>query len=454
MSNSNEVEKKMKNNPEKKKNQSSGVRGMGEVAHWVMKTQVVKPFNLLPLVWFNANGILFGRLMFGKMRRRIRSGIKVFYPEIRGKKLQNLIEGFLNYLGTMVLDVLIHIPHMLALRKADPKLIKYHRVDRLDKGYEENKGVLIPSLHLGQVFYPLGGIFGGADPKNPSGFYKLTTLAESSNLSMFRLMIAAFPDYHVFETDKFAIVEKKILPYLKKNHGFLSYHDYMGKNQLRIPFAPPRFNFLKPTPMSIAKLHRKTRAPIVPVAGVPVDAFSRSLLVFPPNELIKETSDKYWDHDDETFLKHVTYAINKTLNIYAAKHITGWQQLLSFSKYVYSLRVEFDAGCTREGFLDGIAEKLKWAIESSFVPDRDDKVILKLIEGTLSKAKAQLVEPTTIFKDHKSFAKFFAQTSIGELKNLTKVAAYQMKKAEEKNSSDILYEFLAKLDQFEVQITK
>jgi hypothetical protein len=339
-------------------------------------------------------------------------------------------------------DVMINIPNMAYQKQCNERFIRYENLEKLEAAFRAKTGAIIPSLHVGSVFYPLGGIFGRRSAVDPTKLMDLATIGEAENIDMFEPMSRQFLNYRTFKTAPFNQLRDQLVPLLKQNFALLSYVDYASMNQLRVPFAPPYVNCLKPVPVSLIKLHKITGCPILPMVGVPDGSFSESKLVFLDNSLIMETSKNYWDAPEEVFNKQMAYAINKTLNVYAVKYAHTWQQLLAFGEYIYKLRLSLPANCSRQDFLTQVRDKLRWVITSSFVPDRDDSKLLSILSDNMNQAIGALSNPNAAISTHKTYIRFFGASYVQELENLIKPARTLLKKIGEPNSAAILDQLL------------
>ena len=186
-------------------------------AVWMQKSGFYRPFIHIPEVVRRGFGMLMGHLMLRSKKRQIMTGINALFPHFSKQRKNRILKANLSYMGILMCDCMFCVP-AVAHDDVYHKYIGHENLHYLDQALEQGKGVIMPTLHTGQFFHALGGIFIRPSTKDPTKRYNLAVLGGRDNAAMFAPITARYPNYYVLETSKFSEVKDIFIEHLKRNH--------------------------------------------------------------------------------------------------------------------------------------------------------------------------------------------------------------------------------------------
>jgi lauroyl/myristoyl acyltransferase len=362
------------------------------------------------------------------------------------KRKKAIMTAYLSYMGKLMVDCMFCVPSVAH----DDTYYKYicdKNIQYLDQALEKGKGVILPTLHTGQFFHTLGGIFIKNTTKDPSKKYDLVVVGGRDNAAMFAPITARYPNYHVLLTDKFAEVKDKLIAHLNQNHIVVIYYDFSSMKQLRTPFLGKSRAFLKATPQSVAALQRATGAAIVPAVSCPQGEIEKTCIEFLDPSSLNLITEQSNSMEKNLFHKQISIALNQLLHPYLLKYAHVWEELMAFGGYVYKNRLKLPANLTYFEFVVEIRDKIFYLLENSYEPSRNDMKLREIISKCFEKALNSLENPKSIFKAHKTYIKYFDKNGQQEIQKLVSVLIFQLNKGLETSSALILSELLKKLEE-------
>ena len=407
-----------------------------KVAVWMQTSGFYRPFIHFPAVLRKMFGTVMGHLMLKGKKRKIMTGINILFPKKSKKQRLKILSAYLSYMGRFMIDCMFCVP-AVAQDHTMHKYISHEDIHYLDKALEKGKGVIMPTLHTGQFFHALGGIFIKPTTKDPSKKYDLVVLGGRDNAAMFAPITARYPNYYVLLTRQYSEVKDILIEHLQQNHIVVLYYDFASMKQLRLPLLGKPDTMLKASPQSIAALHRITGAPIVPVVTCPQGDIGKSRLKFLDPSAINEVSRTLTENKvpKKEFHRQLSYALNKEIHPYLFKYAHVWEELMAFGGYVYKNRLKFPANYSTEDFLGNVQEKMLGMVENSYEPNRDDKNLRRGIEKGFSQAIRELRVPKKPICENKTFIQYFDQDGKSERSKVLNAVASHLHKLGENTAA-------------------
>jgi len=132
---------------------------------------------------------------------------------------------------------------------------------------EKKKGVLIPSVHIGEMYHILS--FLARQHITIDGKRKkvgVVVIASPENEFFFQELLKSYDNVFVPVTGAFDVISQEIEYHLQQNRCVMIMHDYFKKHQYRVPFiyGSKSYDFLIPVPRLLTVLHLKLGSPIIP----------------------------------------------------------------------------------------------------------------------------------------------------------------------------------------------
>ncbi len=402
----------------KKPEQSWGdsLQGLFNFIKFIHVNRIYRMEKIFPISGLNMWGHLMGNLIgsSSKLRKRLNQSMLALYPDKPKKWIAKMALTNIKYLGMLILDVIFRLPQTCDVKKGDMyEHYTYENIDVLDKALAKGKGVIIPILHLGQHFHAPNSIFLG--PKR----YKMTTVASAKNVPMYQYNNRAYMgNIELFASTSFSKISKYLKRNLERGHCLVMYHDYSSKSQLRVPFIYQKYPYLIHTPQSYVRLHRLTGAEIIPLIGIPDKTFGKTRMKFLDNTSIMNTSKKYWNESDSEFHGQLSTKINQVMYPWVKIYAHYWEELSRFAGLRCADKLKFPPNCDLSLLLQLSFDKMREIITKSFEPGRKDALILEKIDNTFKKIKNNIQNPSTHFRDHKSFIDLSLMNTVSEIKKI------------------------------------
>ncbi|WP_371805264.1 LpxL/LpxP family acyltransferase [Candidatus Lokiarchaeum ossiferum] len=427
----------------KEENQSwgSSMKGIFRFIAWIGRYRIYRPNKFLPLSSLNAWGHLIGKFLFGSSRsvqKKARASLKALYPSISDKKLTKWVDAFAKYMGMLFIDIGFRLP--LTSDLPISTYYDYENIEKLDEALALGKGVIIPTLHIGQHLHVPSMLF--QHPKH----YTVTSVISIANMTMYENgNRKEFDNLYCYASTKFS----KISPYLKRhlesNHILLMYHDYSTKGQLKVPFIQGKFPFLINAPQSYIKLHRLTGAIILPAIAVPDQTFGKSRLIFLDNSSIMKISEEYQNSTTQEFHGRMSTEINRVLYPFARKYAHVWEELMRLPTRRCKDELCFESNSTIANIIGKSKQKMISILEDSFEPERNDKEIKKVIQKFFNKIESDLNDPQKNFRNHKTKIDLSIRDSLSEMCKICQVLNNELSKLTELKAATSFSELEIKL---------
>jgi lauroyl/myristoyl acyltransferase len=423
------VEKSDKTDVRQKKDEQSWGDTMGSIfkfIKWIGRHRIYRMNKIGPINILNGWGHLVGYLFFGRSHRvqkRIRRSIRALFPHASEKWIKKVSMANAKYMGMLLLDIIFRLPQTCDFKEGQyVPFFTYENFEALDRAFSRGKGVIIPSLHIGEHFHS-PAIF--LHPKK----YQMSSIVSIKNLPMYEFNNRPhFDNLNLYASTSFSKISSYLQKDLKDNRMLLVYHDYSSKKQLRTPFIHKKFPYLIHTPQSYIRLHQLTGAEILPLITVPDKVFGKSILRFIDNSSIMEISKKYWNSPKKEFHGRLSTEINRVMYPYVRKYAHQWEELMRFSRLRAGDKLQLPINCDMHTFLQLSQEKMESIIEGSFEPDRKDTKILAIIAQNFKIIRTALKNPKTILRPHKTFIELSLMDAIAEITKISLVCTAELRK--------------------------
>lgn len=384
---------------------------------WVDDSRIYHLVRLIPRRLFNGFGHLIGYLIMGTsktVKQRIFSSLTLLHPDLSVRKLEKYALANSKYLGMLILDIFFQLP--LTSDLPNTKFFSYQHLDRLDQALKKGKGVIIPTVHIGQYFHVGVSIYN--HPKR----YPVCIIAKLDNLPLFQnINRSKYNNVYLIAATKF----ERILPFIKKqmalNRIIVTYHDYSNPSQLRVPIWKERYpTHLIHTPQSYIALHKLTGAEILPAVAIPNNVFGKSTIIFLDNSKIQSISKKYIHQSSKQFHGELSIALNASLYPYVVQYSHLWEEIMRLGAYRMTNELSLEGIQTNQDFIEKSFEKMHEIIDNSYEPERFpfDAQLHDLIDHTYNDIlnySDSLHIFTTFPSTHLSLT---GLTGIGELKTI------------------------------------
>lgn len=291
------------------------------------------------------------------------------YPR---KFLDKLVDASIVNLAMLLVDLMLKAPNYTPTT--------YHKagylegLDLLDKKLAEGRGVLVPSVHVGEFFHCIGGLLLAG--------YNIAVVGNMKNRVIFENVVK-FPQYskmRVIAMDQFNNVRDEMFESLEENRILFLMHDMPRNSRLKTPFIHGKREYLVSTPQSIITLQRKTGAPILPMVAEPNGHFLKSRIFFLDPSGIEAASSRYKNADAKTYHGEVCTEINKALFSHALRHLHGWEELISVWTSIGRVNIQIPAGSTLHQIVDEMESWIQSLLEGSYEPGRDDARLTTWLE--------------------------------------------------------------------------
>nr|MDO8112955.1 hypothetical protein [Candidatus Sigynarchaeota archaeon] len=325
--------------------------------------------------------VFFGRSKFlvNRMQACICAITGRDYPR---KFLWKLADANIKNMGTLLFDVMLKGPNYDASNYT--KLVRFHGIEHLDAALKLGKGVLMPSLHVGEFFHCVAGlVFKG---------YDVAVVGNMDNRLIFEQMLKR-PQYktmHLIAREKYEAIHDDMVRYLGNNHIVFLMHDLAKRTNLRTPLVRGKRDVLVATPQSVVALHLETGAPIVPVVAVPDGTFTRSIVTFPDPAGIRAASEEARTKPASETHGRISTAINENLFPYVISYPHCHEELTMTGNLLLNVKIHLPAGSTLVDVIEHSSNVIDEIIKGSYEPGRADGALLGWLADGWQKGKEAL----------------------------------------------------------------
>lgn len=432
--------------PQKKSNKPSGNpswgKGLDKVfrfVNFIQHYRIYRMFAVLPKSVPLIIGRIFAVIMNGKnkvLHRKIASSIRTFLPNASPQQINSLVNASIIHMGQLLIDVMLHFPNITP--KNIQSYLKYSHLDRLDRALAVGKGVLLPTVHIGNFFSIVAALVG--HPKK----YPLVVIANMGNQKVFEELIVQKGIKHLYMVgrDDFAKLEQILLTHLNANHCILIMYDMGKKTQLRTPFWYNRYPFLVHTPQSIFSLHRKTGAPILPVVAKPINSLLLHEIYFCDPSPLDSVSQQFCIPNTMTSKKQIHGELALTLNQILFPYLTAfphvWEEVHNFTISRSGDELCFIANITLNAFISQCHAKLYWILENSYEAHRKDDKLSEILTKEFPKVTIALRDPNHVLFFHKTRIQLRNLTGLQNFQKITNIIKDLLKNKNENEAHAIL----------------
>lgn len=372
------------------------------LSNFIHKYKINRHFERFPFLGFKILSIFIGIEHAIKGHKQLSKTWQFFYPK-KEKMYRHWTNLFVRYNIELWLDTTFYLP----LRNAtnEEYFNPIEGFENLKKAILKKKGVLVPTIHIGEFYHTLFSLFhkeitiDGKKQKIP-----LVVLGSKENDFLFKEQLKSIKNLKVILTDDFKSLKKTVEHYLKKNFTVFLIQDYYFPNQLRAPFFynskksknsnnNNNSNFLIPCPQMITHFHLNLGCPIIPVIAIPKHNLKHSLIKFLPeicpqtmdiskvNEILKNEIIKFRNNALTKKQRYglISLLINRELYPYVFKYPYLWQEAFLFFDRT-KFRIEFKDVDSHYEMFSILVNRLSQFIDKTYEPGRNDNIILQEIQ--------------------------------------------------------------------------
>jgi len=364
------------------------------LSHFIQKYRINRFFEHISFLGFKMLSIVIGIEHSINGHKDLSKTWDFFFPKRRHlyKHWTNL---FIRYNIELWLDSTFYLP----LR--NPTNTDYFNpiegFSHLENAIKKKKGVLVPTIHVGEFFHALFSLFyKNIEIDGKKQKIMLAVLGSQENDFLFREQLKPIKNLKVILTNDFKSLKNTIETYLKKNYTVFILNDYYSDNQLRAPFIynSNHSDFLIPCPQMINHFHAKLGTPIVPVIAIPTNELKHSVVKFLPEisienmklthetEILKKEVENYRNGTLKKKQKYglLSLLVNRQLYPYVLKYPFLWQGSFLFFKKT-QFRIQLKNIYSYKELLQAVLIKLELFINKTYEPGRKDEIILQEIQS-------------------------------------------------------------------------
>lgn len=431
------------------------------IGGWVHKSGYYRVFRPHWQIFHRFWGNLIGKLFLDKKKNRLKlqNGLKLLFPDRSNTFYTKIMKGYFAYMGDLVIDMVFNIP---LVKKDVTKYINTTGIEYLDEALRQKKGVLMPTLHIGQFFHLLAYLAWLKAVPNKEKFsesefkYEYVVVGTLENVQMFSVLASQQPNVYAVTTRDYQEMKTKITHHLNKNRIVVLFYDFTKINHLQTPFdgvlpshqkseqIQTRIqSFLKPTPQSVIAFHRETKAPIVPAVVTPRDYVSYSTIDFlDPTSLI-HVDDEYLHDKEQIYHGEMSMALNKLLHPYIRRYPHAWEELGAFSSWLRVNRLKIPALDPLTNVLETIWSKLYHI----FIGTYESEMILPIeeIQNQMEEVRKQLHDPQRPLRNHPVVINCYAPTRKEAISRLLGITEGELRKIGEIEAANSMQSLIHKL---------
>ena len=382
--------------------------------HFVSRNRLYRGFDKISFLGLRIIAMILGKINALKVYRKLHRIWKFLYPIdfLKDINTNKWADRFIQFNIEIFFIITFLLPAQT--RKNINKFTKVHGFEHIVEALQKEKGVLIPSIHIGQPINPISFLLNQRVMiNNKKKKIFMVMLSSPSKEFIFREVAKKWDNIDVVITSNFKHLKETIRNHLKQNHCVVLMQDYYKKSQMRVPFifGSKKYDFLVPCPQMISSFHFDLGCPIIPMLSLSETDLSKSTTYF-----FEELNlEKEKGRSDDNFLKKklqdfrngqlskkekfglLTLIINKLLNPYILKYPFYWEELFLFMKRT-QFKIQYNEIKSHYEFFNVTINRLKFFIENSYEPNRDD---IKL-SSILAEIEKEL-QPLLLEEDDKFF---------------------------------------------------
>ena len=407
-------------------------------AHYIQTSGKYRHFSNKSFFPFRLVSIIVGPFILKKGYPTVERAWKFLYPKqiIHKINLKRWALELISYTGDMFLDVTFITPNHNFDTINQYVTLEGH--SEIEDALQEKKGVLIPILHIGEIYHAIS-VLVHTKVKINNKIQKngVVIIASKENEFLFQPWLKRCDNLFIPVTGNFELLRDEIEYHLKKNRCVFIMQDYFKKHQLRVPFiyGSRKYDFLIPCPQLLTYFHHKLGTPVVPCVSLPQKDMTRSLVkFFPIIDIHKIDPEKESPEIKKDLLKLrqkklsyqqqnglLSLKINQCLYPYALKYPYYWQTIYTLFKRS-KFRIEFNNVNSYYEFYTIILSRLKQFIEKSYEPARKDEKILDILNRLNEAIKPMSDDPNAIIHLHRKYIEIRLLSTQAAINKVTSIA--------------------------------
>jgi len=192
-----------------------------KVASFIHKNRIYRIFGILPAHVCYTLGKLFGFAFLGRSKafqKRIKLGFQIYLPNASPRRINQLYNALVTHMGQLLFSIMFRDPN--ANKHNMHKWVRLKHQERLDEALKQGKGVIMPSIHIGNFIVLLGGLLLAGN--------HLAVVGNLANITLFQNLMPRkdLGRLYVIGTTKFDEIRKQMEFHLQKNHILFLMHDF------------------------------------------------------------------------------------------------------------------------------------------------------------------------------------------------------------------------------------
>lgn len=364
-----------------------------KVASFIHKYRIYRMFSILPAHVCYTLGKLFGFAFLARSKtfqKRIKYAFHLYIPNATPRRLNQLYHALITHMGQLLFSIMFRDPN--AHQGNMHKFVTLKHKERLDEALKQGKGVIMPSIHIGNFIVLLGGLL-------LSG-YDLAVVGNLANITLFQNLMPRkdLGRLYVIGTTKFDEIRKQMEEHLRKNHLLFLMHDFANNRQLATPYYPGKYDFLIHAPQSWLALHDKVGSPIVPVVSWPMGEMDKTCIEFLDATPLYQKKATLNPAQEKQYHGEMNIALHRIFAPFLLAYLHCWEELATVPSGRIGDSMNLPKNTTLANFLHEIEQKAIHIINISYEPGRDDQKILDLISSHFKRLKNELQHPDQIVR--------------------------------------------------------
>ena len=251
--------------------------------HFVYRNRLYRGFDKISFLGLRIIAKILGKINAVKVYRKLHRIWKFLYPTdfLKDVNTNKWADRFIAF----NIEIYFIITFLLPAHTRDNinKFTKVHGFEHIVKALQKEKGVLIPSIHVGQPINPISFLLNQKVMiNNKEKKIFMVMLSSPSKEFIFREIAKKWDNLDVVISSDFKQLQETIRKHLKQNHCVVLMQDYYKESQMRVPFIynSKKYDFLVPCPQMISSFYFNLGCPIIPMLSLSKTDLSRSTTYF------------------------------------------------------------------------------------------------------------------------------------------------------------------------------
>ena len=409
----------------KKKQSKDKLNPLYKLTSFVHAHRIYTIFKHVPYFCVTGVAHFLAMIIFGRSKRLVRR-MRESITHITGrhyptKILRKLADANVKNMGALLFDVMLKGPNYD--KSNFMKVVRFVGIEHLDAALKQGKGVLMPSLHVGDFFHCTAGLVLKG--------YDMVGVANMANRLVFE-ELQKMPQYktlHVIGRENYDKIHDEMVSQLEQNHVLVLMHDLARKTNLKTRLVNGRRNVLVATPQSVVALNQETGAPIVPAVAIPDGTFTRSIITILDPAPIQAVIDEVAGKTSTEIHGRVSTVINEILFPYLLAYPHCHEELTGTGGSIIDVFIKLPAGICLADVLDTMSKQVEEIIKGSFEPGREDAALLAWLDEGWLHGKNVLGEKNEAVIMKKSIIKLGGLETAQQISKVLKICGSLCKKA-------------------------